>query len=346
MFLSEEKLNHAGVKMSFLDWLTKVAQEQRNQTLAERLKIPIGRGKGSYRYRIRLLLAYIPYGVAFGVGTLIVEKVGGQAWRGGRALYDVRIKGLATPGMPVTDEVFDLEVQTSVEWGPDDFEGSLFLGGAEASFGIPGASPKVSKDYATLRGKNGLVINFDFGGVSAEGDPGMPSKKPKLEFGAHGLWATIERQGNYVFDLSTLYPTTKSVVAGLANSVHFCIDSSLLTPAGRQYLRVVCAEQLALLTDPSSKIVLVGHTDRLDTFRHNLDLARLRVDNVKQALQDILGNQRSDWDKIPTYAPGELFAMLKLKPNDKASPEDRRVDLLVNGLLVARFNDIPATRTP
>jgi hypothetical protein len=67
---------------------------------------------------------------------------------------------------------------------------------------------------------------------------------------------------------------------------------------------------------------------------------------VKQALQDILGNQRSDWDKIPTYAPGELFAMLKLKPNDKASPEDRRVDLLVNGLLVARFNDIPATRTP
>jgi outer membrane protein OmpA-like peptidoglycan-associated protein len=109
-------------------------------------------------------------------------------------------------------------------------------------------------------------------------------------------------------------------------------------PAARQLLRVVCADRLALLDNPTSQIFIIGHTDRLDTDTRNQELSVLRAKNVKTALSDILGDKlRVPPDAVHALGFGEWLARFKLHPDRVRNPDDRRVDILINGSLVATF---------
>ena len=70
----------------------------------------------------------------------------------------------------------------------------------------------------------------------------------------------------------------------------------------------------------------------------NDELSTLRAKNVRTALNDILGPAlKVPQSAIQATGMGELLAKAQLRPEQVRNPADRRVDLLVNGTLVARF---------
>jgi hypothetical protein len=126
IWLAHEKLNHADAKLSFLDWLTKLAQDTKNQTLSRLLDVPLdsSRAAGTYRYRLRLEVATLGFFVGYAEGSLRVERLTGTK---SSETYDVQFATLGKPKFPTRDVIFDLVVTTPQEWMPGDFEGTIYL---------------------------------------------------------------------------------------------------------------------------------------------------------------------------------------------------------------------------
>ena len=345
LWLAHAKLNHEGEKRTFLDWLTKLAYERQNQKLADLLDIPIAISPtaGQHRYRVTLTVVSFGYYLGYAEGTLKVEKLTAPKWPGNSTLiYDVTAatgsKGLK---LPSRDEVFDLVVTTDQEWSPNDFNGSLWLGEATASAGIKGGTGGATLMGGYIRSHNGFWIALEDADVFVKpGGTGGKQGKPKFSVSAQGMVGSITRHTDTLIDLSKPYFANRSVTGDLSKAAHFCFDSSLLTPAARQMLRVVCADQLAALASPRSEIWIVGHTDRVGTNARNLELSQLRAKNVRQALIDVMGPAlKVPVGNIHDIGFSEWLAALKLHPNEVKNPDDRRVDLLINGALVATFRE-------
>jgi outer membrane protein OmpA-like peptidoglycan-associated protein len=342
IWLAHEKLNHAGEKRSFLDWLTKVTQDRQERTLSRLLDVPLNpaRSAGAHRYRLKLDVASFGYILGYAEGYLVVEKLTPPRWPGNGSLtFDVTAGTLGKPKFPAREEIFDLVVTTPQEWMPDDFEGTLWLGEVTASAGIKSAKTGATLMGGYLRSKNGLLLAFEDADVFVKpGSAGGKQGKPKLKVRAEGMFASVRRHTEKLIDLSHPFPASKKVTGNLVAATHFCFGSSLLTPAARQLLRVVCADQLAALASPTSQVMIIGHTDRPDTDVRNKELSMLRAQNVKTALTDILGNAlQVRPDAIHAVGYGEWLARFKLRPDRVRNPDDRRVDLLINGSLVATF---------
>ncbi len=343
MCLAQAKLNHEGEKRSFLDWLTKLAQDQQERRLSRLLDVPLdpSRAAGTHRYRLKLEVITGGFFVGYAEGTLLVEKLTPPKWPAGSITFDVESGTLGKPKMPTKEEVFDLVVTTSQEWMPDDFEGTLLLGELTASVGIKPAKVGAKAMGGYLRSKNGLWIALEDGEAfvkpgSGGGKPGRPQFKIRAEV----LVGSVRRHTPKLIDLSTPFSASKKVTGDLVAATHFCFGSSWLTPAGRQLLRVVCADQLAALDSPTSQVVIVGHTDRPDTDARNQQLSVLRAQNVRKALEDILGKALNvPPDAILALGFGEWLARFRLHPDRVRNPADRRVDFLINGSLVATFRD-------
>ena len=343
-FLSLQKIEHQGDKRSFLDWITKIVQDEQEERLSTLLDIPLtSANKGTHRYRLKLVAVSGAFYVGGLSGTLTVEKLTSPTWKG---TYDVS-GGVGGIKIPTVEEVFDLVVKTDQEWMPDDFEGKLFIGGVSASFGLQkgraGGKAGANAMGAYLKSKNGLWLTFEDAdwsiGPGKGGGKGSPTS-PKFKAGFEGMVLGISRSSNRIIDFSRPFLSDRAVTGGLTTATHFCSDSAWLTPAARQLLRLVCADQLALLTQPSTTVSIVGHTDRMDTASRNIELSLLRAQNVKQALIDILGDPPAvPKDAIRALGMGEWMASLNLRRDQVRNPTDRRVDLLINGSIVASFRD-------
>jgi outer membrane protein OmpA-like peptidoglycan-associated protein len=193
-----------------------------------------------------------------------------------------------------------------------------------------------------LRSKNGLLLSFEDAEAfvrpgSAAGKQGKPTFKVRAE----GAVGRVRRRTTRLIDWSKPFPENQKVTGNLVQATHFCFGSSLLTPAARQLLRVVCADQLAALDSPTSRIWIIGHTDRPGKDPRNQELSMLRAKNVATALKDILGDalNREVKDSILVLGFGEWLARFKLREDRVRHPADRRVDLLINGSLVATFRE-------
>ncbi|WP_437489557.1 OmpA family protein [Sorangium sp. So ce1014] len=342
MWLAHEKLNHAGEKRSFLDWLTKLAQERQETRLAKLLDVPLtlSRSAGKHQYRLKLEVASFGVVLQYAEGTLVVEKLSAPKWPGPRA-YDVTfVGGTLKPKLPDRDVLFELVLATDQEWMPDDFEGTLWLGEVGVSAGNKWVKGGATGSGGYLRSRNGLTLAIDEDLDVSVGPGRGKSKKPKVKFGAELLVGSVRHKKNKLIDLATYFAASKNVTGHLTAAPHFCFGSSLLTPAARQLLRVTCADQLAALANPESQIFILGHTDRRDTIERNRTLSELRAKNVKTALEDILGTTlRVPPGRISAVGFGEWMAIAKLRPDQVKNREDRRVDLMINGALVATFHD-------
>ena len=320
-----------------------MAQDRQDQKLAALLDIPITLSRtAGQQHHVTLTVVSFGYYAGYAEGTLRVEKLSAPKWPGTGALFYDVTAGLATRGlkMPSRDEVFDLVVTTDQEWMPDDFNGSLWLGEATASVGIKGVTGGATLMGGYIRSHNGFWIALEDADAFVKPGGGGKQGKAKFSVGAEGMVGSITRKTNTVIDLSQPYFSNKSVTGDLSKAAHFCFDSSLLTPAARQLLRVVCADQLAALANTKTEIWIVGHTDRVGTSARNLELSQLRSKNVRQALLDVLGPAlKVPAGNIHDIGFSEWLAALKLHPNDVKNPNDRRVDLLINGSLVATFRE-------
>jgi outer membrane protein OmpA-like peptidoglycan-associated protein len=340
IWLAQIKQNHEGEKRSFLDWLTMLVQERQERTLSRLLDVPLNPGRSAATHRYRLKLEVATPGFLLAEGNLQVEKLTSPKWPGkGSLRFDVTAGILGKPRFPAREEVFDLVVTTPQEWMPDDFEGTLWLGEVTASVGIKSVKPGATLMGGWLRSKNGLWIALEDGDVFVKpGSPGGKQGKPKFKFRAEAMVGSVRRHAPTLIDLSNPFPASRKVTGNLVSATHFCLGSSLLMPAARQLLRVVCADRLALLDNPTSQIFIIGHTDRLDTDTRNQELSVLRAKNIKTALSDILGDKlRVPPDAVHALGFGEWLARFKLHPDRVRNPDDRRVDILINGSLVATF---------
>jgi outer membrane protein OmpA-like peptidoglycan-associated protein len=338
IWLAYFKLNHEGLKRSYLDWLTEFIQDRKLDSLAKMLDIPVDftRAKGTYQYR--LTLEVVSAGIIYAEGTLRVEKLTPPRWPGkGSLSYDFGAVAIGKPRLPSRDQVFDLVVTTSQEWQPDDFEGRLWLATvtASADASVAQAGGKITGGF--LNSKNGMSIALEDGDVFAEAAiPHGKPEKPKFSLSAEGMAGPVSRSGSGRLDLSRPFVASAAMIGNLTTATHFCNDSALLTPAARQLLRFVCADQLAALGSQASQIIIIGHTDRPDTDLRNDELSRLRAGNVQKALCDILGPAlKVPPDRILCLGFGEWVARLKLHPDRLRNPADRRVDVTINGVLVA-----------
>jgi outer membrane protein OmpA-like peptidoglycan-associated protein len=191
-----------------------------------------------------------------------------------------------------------------------------------------------------LKSNSGMSIALEDGDAFAGPDiPHGKQDKPKISFSAEAMVGWVSRSDQGRIDMSRSFVASAAVTGSLTTATHFCFDSALLTPAARQLLRLVCADQLAALVSEASQVLIVGHTDRPDTDLRNLELSRLRADNVRRALDDILGTAlKVPPERIAVLGLGELVARFKLRPEQLRNPADRRVDVIVNGTLVAALN--------
>jgi outer membrane protein OmpA-like peptidoglycan-associated protein len=119
-------------------------------------------------------------------------------------------------------------------------------------------------------------------------------------------------------------------------SVHFRSGDALLTEAGRQLLRVVCANELAIFANPNSQLTLLGHTDRVDVEERNMELSCLRAFNVLQAIRDILGdNFKIPEERVFIHWEGENEAKAAGERDEVPNLAHRRVQVILNNMLVA-----------
>ena len=340
MWLAHAKLNHAGEKRTFLDWLTKLAQERQDERLAKLLDVPItpSRTAGTHRYHLKFDVITFGYFLGYAEGTLKVEQLTEPRWS---ESFEVIAGTGGKPKFPSHDDVFDLVVTTDQEWGVEDFEGTLWLGELSASVGFKGITPGVTVMGGYLRSKNGPLLSFENAEPFLTPGGGGKGGKPKFKVRAEGMIGRVRRHSDRIIDLSKAYLANRNVTGDLARTAHFCFDSSLLTPAARQYLRIVCADQLAALASPTTEIWIVGQTDRVGTSARNLELAQLRAKNVRTALEDIVGQKALHVppDKIHDGGLSEWLAAIKQHPDEVKNPDDRRVDLFINGSLVASFRE-------
>jgi outer membrane protein OmpA-like peptidoglycan-associated protein len=351
MLLSRLKIDRGSLKRSRLDLLIEIAKnrstkghpgETHARKLEQLLRIELKAlgTAGIYRYHLKLEMVRIGF---YMEGILTVKKTTGKGWS---EPYDVY--SFSKPTWPTKDTIFDVEVETNEEWVPDDFEGKLILG--EVGFGL-----KYSGGFLISK-RTGRVLpieegfSFDPGSIDVQQSKGKAKPRPGWDV----IVGKVSRRHPYnKTDVSTPYPSDKNVIGDLSKPFHFYFDSAVLTPAGRQLLRVVCADYLAALTDPDAKIMLVGHTDQPNPPRkpqYNPSLSELRAKNVKLAIKDLFvppgGILGVDPDKdIRTLGLGELQATLaemlglgrgKLGEHEK-NPAYRRVDLIVDATLVATF---------
>ena len=100
--------------------------------------------------------------------------------------------------------------------------------------------------------------------------------------------------------------------------------------------------------------MIIGHTDRPGGYTYNQKLSDFRAQNVRQALGDILDGAllggQIQLEDIPAVGLSEAEAiitdLLKSRVNEEnvPRPEYRRVDLLIDFLLVASFR--PQLKAP
>ena len=299
---------------------------------------------GTYQYRLKFDATQSGPAVW---GTLLVEKLTPTGWT---LPCDVRGVSKDYSHPPGHDTVFDVTVETPQEWTPKDFEGTLLWMEVDVSAKGKGGKLGITWKGSYLRSDNGLLMSFD--NAEASVGPGGGGGKPKIGAGWDVLVGRVSRKTpNAIIDFSKPFPGSRNVVGNLDSAVHFCFDSALLTPAARQFLRFVCADRLAVLSSPETKIRIIGHTDRPGSLAYNQKLSELRAQNVKLALQDILyGVLQIPLKDIEAVGLGEAMAIItdllksRVDEENVRRPEYRHVDLLIDSSLVASFR--PQLRSP
>lgn len=109
-------------------------------------------------------------------------------------------------------------------------------------------------------------------------------------------------------------------------------------------VRMICANELALLRSAYTEVFLTGYADRVDRLWYNESLSKMRASNTLQAMFDVLGEDLCastdvDWK-------GERAAKLYGVKDGTATQAYRRVNLVIGGRLVGslRVFDPPTSR--
>ena len=119
----------------------------------------------------------------------------------------------------------------------------------------------------------------------------------------------------------------------LHHQSHFVTGSPHLSEDARMALRIVCANELAMLRSDLTEVLVVGFADRVDRRWYNESLSKMRARNTMQAMFDVAGDDIRAALEIAWK--GERAAELYGMEDETDSHEFRRVEVIIGGRLVA-----------
>jgi flagellar motor protein MotB len=238
---------------------------------------------------------------------------------------------------------------SSASWFPQEIPGTAWLIGGDASANA-GLGASLSTMLLHLNGNemhSPLILEFPrsvslaFGGIS-------------VGVKAFSMWGWVWDAGQNLTPHYPAYVYLEDDFAGeiaFERQIHFRLGDALLTDEGRQALRLLAASELYCFMSSESTLAIIGHADRVDCRARNIELSKLRAQNVLRALKDILGddfNIPEDKEHLHVAGLGETsaefadwFARMTglgiYQPDGEPDPRFRRVDIVLNGRLVLRL---------
>jgi outer membrane protein OmpA-like peptidoglycan-associated protein len=123
----------------------------------------------------------------------------------------------------------------------------------------------------------------------------------------------------------------------MQSTTYFQHDSALLSPAGMEAVGRMCAEEIVALSDPHSKLEIVGYADASGEEKYNKQLSEYRAINALTAIKDRMGSKL----KITISPPvglGEEEANKKYGQYTEKNAWLRRVIVTINGRAVLSLN--------
>lgn len=246
--------------------------------------------------------------------------------------------------------------ESDVLWMPDDFVGLFSIMKADAEIGQNitkiGKKLGISAGIGATIGLMEIVGDSNlpplyFGIYSLSGVVGGVEPKPKQqeidneakvgrEVAASVVIGSIWKNGPLPAPKDVIkYGNEETVLKATYKGdgkAHFKHDSALLTPGAENLIRKLCANEMFLLILPNTHIEIIGHTDMSGTDKYNEGLSKNRANNVKKKIIDICGNKINAMIDKPSYKGAELAK--KDPDKSKYNPKYRRVDIVINGLLV------------
>lgn len=351
--LASQRVVINDVQRSQLDWidivLSTVQRDAHSLTgrtqvlpnIREHLKLSAASdanpGQPKEKYDLKLMVGGLAGDVGIGLGgftgALMVEKKTPPTWK---QSFNIWFGGISAGLSAGVEMGFYSEgtAETHTGWMPADFPGwiSMIDASGQAGLGVGGGGGGTamiihgSEVHAPMIADfTGWTVNSSIGGG--------------VEIG--GSWGRITGLGQGFEEKDSdhiLRDEDYTVEAELETKVHFRLGDALLTDEGRQALRIMAAKELTCFSSEGSRLVLNGHADRVDCDERNVELSRLRAENAKQAVQDILGDQLGiPDDRIITQGLGERRAKAAGEPDEKANRTWRRVDTLLDSRLVLRL---------
>ena len=339
--LSQNKWTHKQITRSILDWIQIALDvlggfgrriEAVNDYLG--LNATIGPGKKPVdpttppnKYKVKFSLER--HRAIFYRGTIIVERMTGTKFN---ETFKIALKGIQVKAGSIEESG---EAESYYDWTERDIPGDVELVTGKVGAKIPGVKASAGAWFMHVFGSNYLpyldVLGTD---VDAKLNAGKKFKFDGINLG--GLWGEIYSKKLPDKDYSKFLPAPDYVANyNLKNDAHFCLGSALLTEDGRQALRIVCANELAVFQLPDSTLKIVGHADRVDTDERNYELSKMRAMNTLRAVIDVLGDRfRIPKDNIKLDWKGEEEAAIAQPKGQKPDPKFRRVDVYVNARLV------------
>jgi len=246
---------------------------------------------------------------------------------------------------------------TTVEWTPDNFEGTFSLISAGAGPDFAASLPPdvvedtrgLSEAQDALRGASSYILfngNGEYDPCYAPKGDGM---KLGLEVGGSGGGASLGYMKNYrqikgktknpddiVGERSDSAPPSISAESyyGTGTVAGFPVDGHELSNEALAEIEKLCAENRELLLNSETTIRLQAHTSTTASDEYNMELAKKRARSVKQAIMESLPKTEFEVSgaEMKEQPVGESMASLFIE-DDVETGIWRVVQIYINGRL-------------
>jgi outer membrane protein OmpA-like peptidoglycan-associated protein len=353
--LSSRTLKHNGKTGTYYGWMRGVVNDLHDAGLSSqipstlrddaRMDIP-GEGATLYKYELETNSAgagaEFVVGLAGQIGSMTIRKVSpGPVETHTYQFFLASVSAGLSVGVG-KGGINKATFESSNYWRAEDFLGPIETIGASASGGVVfGLEAGVSMLKIHGNGRH-QPLSIDTGGASVAYGIGVGVDVIQAGGGYVYLEQDAKQRQEIAEDpILAVKDQTYEVSETVEDAVHFALGDAWLTETGRSYLRRLAAKELRWFMEPGAHLGIVGHTDRVDDEKSNMELSRLRAKNVVQGLKDILGEQCRVQLENPSFVRvlgmGETQAKeLKRRDGFPWQP-DRRVELVLNAVLVGRL---------
>ncbi|TDH18253.1 hypothetical protein EXU57_24045 [Segetibacter sp. 3557_3] len=225
------------------------------------------------------------------------------------------------------------DLTSYTEWSRTDFVGTFSIVAASVSHDFEGVTPPGAGSAVFISNNRRDVISGGADGSSITYGFQIGAQVQQ-RFGSI-LGIGVSSQGPSTTLPRLFLPTTINRTAPQQSSVlDFETGEARINPEGWAFLRSYICLHLNAMRNPATEITIIGRASRLGSDIDNQILSERRAENVRRAIDDILG-MAPRARIIDVEALGERSSSGNPNSNE---PADRSVSIFVNGIEVLRLD--------